>query len=477
MAEITHMWRKWFPTQTKMVIWTNPFWKSMERPVPNQIVFPANFATASAMAFTDTDGSARLVSSDAGMPVVGPLTDSQLRAAPLAVTISGGGGGTGGGLTDTELRAAPVVVSGPLTNAELRAAVLPVVAADGAVVTLGMLGDAAASADTGSFSLIALTKRLLGKVAVGQQPMAQSLAVTLASDQTSLEPGGSPVTGTALPGGGAGLTGWLSAIYKSCAAPTPAGTNHIGGVAVDDVADALVTTGSATGTGVVVAVPTAGFAGGSFHVTTAGTSTITYEQSNDNVTWVALPVISLVTAGATPTLTSTAVGLFGFVSSAAYVRARVSGYTSGTIAVSLAQKRIAQHITGTSLAGGAAAIGSVTVNGTVNNATSFTDSTTALAAGASFTGTGRGAATLVQYAFFAASVYADQSGTLYLEQSLDTGANWFPLASQAVAAGAGGQLVARLTGASTAATLYRVRYVNGAAAQATFRLSSSFTAG
>ena len=37
----------------------------------------------------------------------------------------------------------------------------------------------------------------------------------------------------------------------------------------------------------------------------------------------------------------------------------------------------------------------------------------------------------------------------------------------------GGQLAARMTGAFTAATQYRVRYVNGAAAQATFRLSSS----
>ena len=447
----------------------------MECAVPNQIVFPANFTTASAMAFTNPDGSVQLVSSNLALPVAGPLTDAELRAAPIAVTISGAGGGSGGaGLTDTELRAGPVQVSGPLTDAQLRAAAIPTGAADGAVVALGAVADAAAGADTGNFSLIALTKRLLGKFAVGQKPMAQSLAVTLASDQSNLEPGGTAITGTAMPAGGAGLTGWLSAIYKSCAAPTPTGTNHIGGVAVDDVADALVTAGSVTAAGAVVAVPTTGFAGGSFQVTSAGTTcTITYEQSNDNVTWAALPVISLAVATAVPVLTSNAAGIYGFVSSAAYVRARVSTYTSGTVAVSLAQKRVAQHVSGTSLAGGAASIGSVSVSGTINTSTGYTDSSTALAAGATFTGTGRGSAGLVQYAYFGASVYADQAGTLYLEQSLDTGATYFPVASMAVAANVGGQLVARMTGAFTAATQYRVRYVNGAAAQATFRLSSS----
>lgn len=447
-----------------------------ESAVPNQIVFPANFATASAMAFTNPDGSVQLVSSDFALPVAGPLTDAQLRAAPIAVTVSGAGTGTdGAALTDAQLRAAPVQVAGPLTDAQLRTAAIPTGAADGAVVALGAVADAAATADAGNFSLIALTKRLLGKFAVGQKTMAQSLAVTLASDQSNLEPGGTAITGSAMPAGGTGLTGWLSAIYKSCAAPTPTGTNHIGSVAVDDVADALVTAGNVTATGAVVAVPTAGFAGGSFHVTSAGTTcTITYEQSNDNVTWAALPVISLATATATPVLTSNAAGIYGFVSSAAYVRARVSTYTSGTVAVSLAQKRVAQHVSGTSLAGGAASIGSVSVSGTINTSTGYTDSSTALAAGATFTGTGRGSAALVQYAYFAASVYADQAGTLYLEQSVDTGTTYCPVASLAVAANVGAQLAARMTGVFTAATLYRVRYVNGASAQATFRLSSSF---
>ena len=495
--------------------------------MPNQqIVFPANFATASAMAFTNPDGSAQLVGTDTPLPVNGPLTDSQLRASPVPVTLTGGGssGGltdtqlraspvpvalaSGGGLTDTQLRATPVPVSGGLTDSQLRAAAVPVAGpltdtqlrasavpvtgaltdtqlrasavpttvADGALVSLGAVADAAASADSGSFSLIALTKRLLGKLATGQKPMAQSLAVTLASDQTGLEPGASAITGTTMPTGGSGLTGWLSAIYKACLAATPAGTNHIGGVSVDDVADSLVTTGSVTSATTVVSAATAGFGGGSFHVTSAGTTcTVTYEQSNDNATWVALPVVALSSSNNIPQTTSTLTGFFGFSATAAYVRARVSAYTSGTVTIALAQKRAVPSLVGTSLGGGNATIGTVNVTGTVNVNVGYTDSTTALAASATFTGTGRNT-TATQYAFYVASAYADQAGTLFIDQSLDSGTTYLPAASQAVAAATPVQLALRLSGALGSTNLYRVRFVNGATAQGTFRLTSGFTA-
>ena len=53
--------------------------------------------------------------------------------------------------------------------------------ADGANVTLGAKADAAASTDTGTFSLISLFKRLLGKFLVGSQLHAAALATTNAS--------------------------------------------------------------------------------------------------------------------------------------------------------------------------------------------------------------------------------------------------------------------------------------------------------
>jgi hypothetical protein len=69
-------------------------------------------------------------------PVSGPLTDTQLRAAPVPVSgfpatqpVSGTVGVSNmvaQGLTDTQLRASAVPVSGPLTDTQLRAAPIPV---------------------------------------------------------------------------------------------------------------------------------------------------------------------------------------------------------------------------------------------------------------------------------------------------------------------------------------------------------------
>jgi hypothetical protein len=60
--------------------------------------------------------------------------------------------------------------------------------ADGANAALGAKADAAATTDTGTFSLIALIKRLLGKLpaALGQTTMSGSLSVAIASDQTTV---------------------------------------------------------------------------------------------------------------------------------------------------------------------------------------------------------------------------------------------------------------------------------------------------
>jgi hypothetical protein len=64
----------------------------------------------------------------------------------------------------------------------------------------------------------------------GVQTSANSTSVTVASDQSNLEPAGVPITGQAMPTGGVGLTGWLSGIYKLLNSATPAGTNTIGAV-------------------------------------------------------------------------------------------------------------------------------------------------------------------------------------------------------------------------------------------------------
>lgn len=254
------------------------------------------------------------------------------------------------------------------------------------------------------------------------------------------------------------------------------GTSHIGNVFVDDVADGLALTGSATSTGAVITGAMAGFGGGAFQVTSSGSGcTITYEQSNDGVIWLVMPVVSAATAIGSPVTTSAGAGLFAFASSAAQVRARVSTYGSGTVTVVLVLKRRPLNVSGTSLAGGSAAIGNVVVTGTVNPGVGYTDSVAALAASATFTGTGR-ANNLSQYGQFTATAFADVTGTLFIDQSLDTGSTYQPIASAVVAPGGAQQIVVSLTGSYASSNLYRVRYVNGAAAQGTFRLSSAFAA-
>lgn len=79
--------------------------------------------------------------------------------------------------------------------------------ADGGDVTQGAIADAAATTDGGSFSLIALIKRLLGKfpATLGQKASTASMAVVVASDQSAIPVAGTffqatqPVSSAALP--------------------------------------------------------------------------------------------------------------------------------------------------------------------------------------------------------------------------------------------------------------------------------------
>lgn len=142
---------------------------------------------------------------DGTVTVTGPLTDAQLRATavPISGTITANTGLTQP-LTDTQLRASPVSVSGPLTDTQLRAADVPVSASSlplpsGAATSanqttantslsnidtdIGALADSAATTDTGSFSLISLFKRLLSTKLPDQS--SGRIPVTLASAGTT----------------------------------------------------------------------------------------------------------------------------------------------------------------------------------------------------------------------------------------------------------------------------------------------------
>lgn len=82
----------------------------------------------------------------------------------------------------------------------------PATIADGADVTFGAKADAAATTDTGTFTFMALVKRLLAKfttqlpAALGQTTKAASLAVTRPSDDGSYTVIGTAATGAAVSG-------------------------------------------------------------------------------------------------------------------------------------------------------------------------------------------------------------------------------------------------------------------------------------
>lgn len=90
--------------------------------------------------------------------------------------------------------------------------------------------------------------------------------------------------------------------------------------------------GTLTATGNLFSLDTSGYGCIAVQVTSAGTTcTITYEQSNDNSTWVNAVGINSTTLTPTSVSTSTTAVGFAFVLTMRYFRARVSTYTSGTV--------------------------------------------------------------------------------------------------------------------------------------------------
>jgi len=129
--------------------------------------------------------------------VTGGLTDTQLRASPVPVS---------GPLTDTQLRATAVPVSGPLTDTQLRATAVPV---SGTVAVTGVATETTLAALSAKFS------------ALGQNTMANSAPVVLASNQSTLpthEQGGD-IADSAVKNSGTVTSGaWVQLIASTAAA-------------------------------------------------------------------------------------------------------------------------------------------------------------------------------------------------------------------------------------------------------------------
>lgn len=175
------------------------------------------------------------------VPVSGPLTDTQLRATavPISGTVTANTGLTQP-LTDTQLRASAVPVSAtslPLPSGAATAAnqATEITSLANIDADLGAPADAAATTDTGTFSLIALVKRLLGKIptlVAGRFPVDGS-GVTQPVSGTFWQ-ATQPVSIASLPAlaTGSNTIGAISntSFGVSSLPSLPAGTNSIGTV-------------------------------------------------------------------------------------------------------------------------------------------------------------------------------------------------------------------------------------------------------
>jgi hypothetical protein len=226
------------------------------------------------------------------------------------------------------------------------------------------------------------------------------------------------------------------------------------------------TTGTITGTGQSVPVSDLQDAG-SVLIAMTGTFSFTgiFEGSINGTDWL--------TVAATRVESNTAIAVAtSFTAAAAYkvntngfnyVRLRSTAYVSGTANIAIQPSPHAVEN-----------FPYVPLISTLTRQVGYTDSSTNLAGAATFTGTGR--ASLANYTYFNATAFADQAGTLFIDLSVDTGTTYRQIRSVAVAANVAQTLVTPLTGLAGTATLYRVRYTNGATAQGAFQLTSSYTA-
>jgi hypothetical protein len=161
---------------------------------------------------------------------------------------------------------------------------------------VGNVADAVATSDTGSFSLIALTKRLLGKFSVLTDGTAKSQIVN-GANTLAIDASGFPTVNTPV---------------------TTASYNQTGVIAVNTI--------------LVGPLSVSQFRTISIQVTSLGTSgAITGELSNDNATWLSIGAQAYTTGGASANNISTTGMWLYQLTGAAYFRLRLStATTAGT---------------------------------------------------------------------------------------------------------------------------------------------------
>lgn len=208
------------------------------------------------------------------LPVAGPLTDTQLRAAAVPVTVGNfpSTQPVSGPLTNTQLRASAVPVSGPLTDAELRASAIPVTVGSAVLPTGAATEATQAAINTKTPALIG------GRVPVDGSATTQPTSLTAVS-----------------------ATGTIAGINQS----------------------------------VVLAV--GGSGGVAFDIRGAYSGTVSFQGSVDGINFVSLQVTLFGSTGNVNSITTTTLqgAWVGGTSGAVAVRAIFTSYTSGSPTVTI----------------------------------------------------------------------------------------------------------------------------------------------
>jgi hypothetical protein len=224
----------------------------------------------------------------------------------------------------------------------------------------------------------------------------------------------------------------------------------------------------------------------SIQCTSMGTTgVVTPEWSNNNTTWVAATIFTAPGASAT---TFNAAGLWKVERMARYLRLRLSTATTAgttTLAVAASPAPIApwfatQPVSGTVSSNSTAVASNVRMGFVGSAGINYDDSSTTLAANATFTGTSRDlTSTVAGNAIASATAYhkelrvgaeSDVTGTLWLEVSRDN-SNWRRIKSVATTAVTGGGFYAEIVHVPSW-RYARVGYTNGAGAQARFTINT-----
>lgn len=301
------------------------------------------------------DGVATDVSAANPMPVntgqAQPLTDAQIRATPLPVS---------GPLTDTQLRASAVPVSGPLTDTQLRANPVPISGTVSANTGLSQpLTDTQlratpvpvsgnVNANTGLAQPLTNTELRASAVPVSgpltdAQIRASALPVSGPLTNAELRASAVPVSAAALPlPSGASTETTLAALNTK----TPAvGQSNMAGsrpvVIASDQSTVPVNNAGVSATGSLAALNAAvalslnGATGFAVDIRGTFSATITFQASIDGTNWFNVAVLPAGSAANIATVTTaTAVGAwFGNANGCVQVRAIATAYTSGSATI------------------------------------------------------------------------------------------------------------------------------------------------